>query len=105
MDMDMDIDMDNHGCESQWTTTAVLTVGFWSVRRCGTTTAATVATVATGTAATTATAELQQNYSSKSRATVTPRIIPPHKELQPQLQSSYSAATVRYSSYSVAPGL
>ena len=52
-----------------------------------------------------ATAELQQNYSSYSRATVTPPTTPPHKELQSRLQRSYSAATVRYSSYSVAPGL
>eukprot|EP00966_Prymnesium_polylepis_P095938 2222762-Prymnesium_polylepis.1 len=52
-----------------------------------------------------ATAELQHIYSSYSRATVTPRTIPPHKELQSQLQPSYSAATVCYSSYSVAPGL
>ena len=105
MDMDMDMEMDMNNCESQWTATVVVTgraVGFWfvmwSVKRCGN-------NYSSYSSYSSATAELQQNYSSYSRATVTPLTTPPHKELQSRLQRSYSAATVRYSSYDVAPGL
>eukprot|EP00966_Prymnesium_polylepis_P070691 1642798-Prymnesium_polylepis.1 len=55
--------MDRHGCGHS-------RVHSRFGRQCGTTAAATAATAATETIA--ATAKLQQNYSSYSRATVTP---------------------------------